>query len=186
MDEIFSMEDTIDRYMKQTIDRRKEDKNLNEQEIQLLKRETFELMEKIELLEASKRKLLGGVPDDCSIEELQQIEQQLELSVGSVRSRKVIPFALPLVITSNFADFLTSWLFQNQLFKEQIEQLKEKEKTLCAENALLLEKCGVQRQQEPMELLGRNSSSSLRDSSSGVTSSDDVETELFIGPPVGR
>ncbi|KAK4789066.1 hypothetical protein SAY86_020385 [Trapa natans] len=162
MDEIFSMQDTIDRYMKQTIDRRKEDKNLNEQEIQLLKRETSELMEKIELLEASKRKLLGGVPDDCSIEELQQIEQQLELSVGSVRSRK------------------------NQLFKDQIEQLKEKEKTLCAENALLLEKCGVQRQQEPMELLGRNSSSSLRDSSSGVTSSDDVETELFIGPPVGR
>ncbi|KAK4758607.1 hypothetical protein SAY87_019908 [Trapa incisa] len=157
-----SMHGTLERYMKLTKDTRKEEKHSNEQEIQLLRQETKHLKEKMELLETSRRRLLGGGSEDCSIEELQQIEQQLELSVGSVRARK------------------------NQLFKEQIEKLKEKEMALCAENALLLEKCEIQRQEEPKELLGPNSSSSLRDSCSGVTSTDDVETELFIGPPAGR
>ncbi|OWM64980.1 hypothetical protein CDL15_Pgr028698 [Punica granatum] len=149
-----SVQDTIERYMKHTKDKRKEEKRSTEHEIQLYKQETADLMTKIELLEASKRKLLGGGLGDCSIEELQQIEQQLEMST--------------------------------QVFKEQIEELKEKEMVLTAENAMLCDKCGVQPQQEAAkELFGWNSSSSLRESSSGVTS-EDVETQLFIGPPPGR
>uniref|UniRef100_A0A7N2N8C9 K-box domain-containing protein n=1 Tax=Quercus lobata TaxID=97700 RepID=A0A7N2N8C9_QUELO len=61
-------------------------------------------------------RLLGQGLGTCSLEELQQIEEQLERSVSSIRARKA------------------------QVFKEQIEQLKEKEKVLAAENARLCEK----------------------------------------------
>ncbi|GMP61713.1 hypothetical protein CsSME_00024071 [Camellia sinensis var. sinensis] len=50
------------------------------------------------------------------MEELQQIEQQLERSVSRVRAKKM------------------------EAFMEQIDQLKEKEKVLTAENAKLCEK----------------------------------------------
>ncbi|KAH1162318.1 hypothetical protein GYH30_000993 [Glycine max] len=61
------------------------------------------------------RKFLGEGLGACSIEELQWIEQQLERSLSNVRARKI------------------------QVFKEQIEQLKEKEKVLLDENAKLTE-----------------------------------------------
>ncbi|KAL5565446.1 hypothetical protein UlMin_028610 [Ulmus minor] len=59
-------------------------------------------------------KLLGEGLGPCSIEDLQQVEQQLERSLSKVRARKV--------------------------FKQQIEHFKEKEKSLVAENAKLCEK----------------------------------------------
>ncbi|XP_027339463.1 MADS-box protein SOC1-like isoform X3 [Abrus precatorius] len=82
-----SMQETIERYRRhnrsaQTIHRS------DEQNMQHLKQETANLMKKIELLEASKRKLLGEGLGSCSLEELQQIEEQLERSVSSVRARK--------------------------------------------------------------------------------------------------
>ncbi|KAF9687761.1 hypothetical protein SADUNF_Sadunf02G0126600 [Salix dunnii] len=64
----------------------------------------------------SSRRLLGECLGSCTIEELQQIEQQLERSVSTIRARK------------------------NQVYKEQIEHLKQKEKLLTAENAKLSEK----------------------------------------------
>lgn len=96
----------------------------------------------------------------CTIEELQQIEQQLERSVGIIRARK------------------------NQVFRDQIEQLKQKEKLLTAENARLSNKSGVQ----PWRVLSMEQRENLpceeqRESSSV---SDDVETELFIGLPETR
>ncbi|RDX60374.1 MADS-box protein SOC1, partial [Mucuna pruriens] len=144
------MQETIERYRRhnrsaQTVNRS------DEQNMQHLKQETANLMKKIELLEASKRfnillflsiftnclyslldfthnkmnilhvyhsslrKLLGEGLGSCTLEELQQIEQQLERSVSNVRARK------------------------NLVYKEQIEQLKEKERTLYAENARLCE-----------------------------------------------
>ncbi|XP_027339465.1 MADS-box protein SOC1-like isoform X5 [Abrus precatorius] len=98
-----SMQETIERYRRhnrsaQTI-HRSDEQNMQ----QHLKQETANLMKKIELLEASKRKLLGEGLGSCSLEELQQIEEQLERSVSSVRARK------------------------NQVYKDQIEQLKEKD-----------------------------------------------------------
>ncbi|CAA2973742.1 MADS-box SOC1 [Olea europaea subsp. europaea] len=72
-----------------------------EENIENLKCETAELRTKIELLEDSKRKLLGDGLDTCSIDELQQVEEQLERSLISIRARK------------------------NLLFKEQIDRLKE-------------------------------------------------------------
>jgi len=145
-----SMQDTIERYRRhnrsaQTVNRS------DEQNMQHLKQETANLMKKIELLEASKRKLLGEGLGSCSLEELQQIEQQLERSVSSVRARK------------------------NQVYKEQIDQLKEKERALYAENARLCEQYGgIQPQpatKDPKEIQPYAESSP----------SSEVETELFIG-----
>uniref|UniRef100_A0A5B6YJA8 Putative SOC1e n=1 Tax=Davidia involucrata TaxID=16924 RepID=A0A5B6YJA8_DAVIN len=123
--------------------------------MQHLQHEVAEMVEKIELLEVSKRKLMGESLGSCSTEELQEIERQLERSVSSIRARKM------------------------QVFQQQIEQLKEKEKILTAENAMLCEKYGLQPLQKSNE---------ERENLLCVESSEksDVETELFIGPPEGR
>ncbi|XP_022757140.1 MADS-box protein SOC1 [Durio zibethinus] len=147
-----SMKDTIERYMRHMKDNRTKP---TEQNLQHLKTEAENMMKKIELLEVSRRKLLGEGLGSCTLEELQQIEQQLERSVSSIRARKT------------------------QVFKEQIERLKEKEKVLAAENAKLCEKYGMKqwkRSNEQKENVPYDESSP----------SSDVETELFIGPPEGR
>ncbi|XVE77021.1 hypothetical protein DITRI_Ditri13aG0028500 [Diplodiscus trichospermus] len=147
------MQETIERYMRHTKDNRTKP---TEQNMQHLKTETANMVKKIELLESSKRKLLGESLASCTLEELQQIEQQLERSVSSVRARKT------------------------QVYKEQIEQLQEKERVLAAENARLYEKCGTQP--------GKGSNDPQKESMGYDESSpsSDVETELFIGPPEGR
>ncbi|BAT83790.1 hypothetical protein LR48_Vigan03g060800 [Vigna angularis] len=146
-----SMQETIERYRRhnrsaQTVNRS------DEKNMQHLKQETANLMKKIELLEASKRKLLGEGLGSCSLEELQQIEQQLERSVSNVRARK------------------------NQVYKDQIEQLKEKERTLYTENARLCEQYGIQQQPGTKEV---RENQPYEESSP----SSEVETELFIGLP---
>ncbi|XVF22659.1 hypothetical protein REPUB_Repub12eG0190200 [Reevesia pubescens] len=148
-----SMQETIERYRIHTKDNRTQ---LTEQNIQHLKTEAANMVKKIELLEVSRRKLLGEGLGSCTIEELEQIEQQLERSVSSIRARKT------------------------QVFKEQIEQLTEKEKVLAAENAKLCEKCGTQPRKGPSNEQKENVP--YDDSSP----SSDVETELFIGLPEGR
>ncbi|XVF73336.1 hypothetical protein PTKIN_Ptkin12aG0193200 [Pterospermum kingtungense] len=51
-----------------------------EQNMQHLKTEVSNMVKKIELLEASRRKLLGEGLGSCTLQELQQIEQQLQRS----------------------------------------------------------------------------------------------------------
>ncbi|CAI8607339.1 unnamed protein product [Vicia faba] len=109
---------------------------------QHLKEEAENMMKKIDLLETSKRKLLGEDLGTCSINELQKIEQQLEKSITKIRAKKT------------------------QVYMEQIDQLKEKEKALVAENAMLSEK--------------------FYESFNQSSPSSDVETELFIGLPETR
>lgn len=144
-----SMLETIERYRRHTRSAQPVPRT-DEQNMQNLKLETASLMKKIELLEASKRALLGEGLGSCSLEELQQIEQQLEKSVNTVRSKK------------------------SQVYNEQIEQLKEKEKVLLAENARLTEQYGSQPQPATNE---QRENQSYAESSP----SSDVETELFIG-----
>ncbi|XVF79944.1 hypothetical protein PTKIN_Ptkin15bG0031000 [Pterospermum kingtungense] len=150
-----SMQETIERYMRHTKDNRTRP---TEQNMQHLKAEAADMVKKIELLEVSRRKLLGESLGSCTLEELQHIEQQLERSVSSVRARKT------------------------QVFKEQLEKLKQKEKVLAAENARLSEKCGMQPWKGSKELKENNIAVPYDESSP----SSDVETELFIGPPEGR
>nr|XP_027188084.1 MADS-box protein SOC1-like isoform X2 [Cicer arietinum] len=140
-----SMQDTIERYRRNSRSAQPMQKS-DEQNMQNLRQETASLMKKIELLEASKRKLMGEGLGSCSMEELQQIEQQLEKSVSTVRARK------------------------NQVYKNQIVQLKEKEKALLVENARL-----SKQPQQTTKDQRENQPYAERSPSS------DVVTELFIG-----
>nr|QBQ57658.1 SOC1-1 [Eriobotrya japonica] len=150
-----SMQGTIERYQKHAKDNQTNNKSgSSEQNMQHLKQEATSMMKQIELLEVSKRKLLGEGLGSCTLAELQEIEHQLEKSVYNVRARK------------------------SQVFKEQIEQLREKEKLLTAENTRLVEKYGSFKKtlDERREKTPYNESST----------SSDVETELFIGLPESR
>ncbi|KAK8587944.1 hypothetical protein V6N12_022406 [Hibiscus sabdariffa] len=148
-----SMQETIERYRRHTKDNRTKPTAENKE---LLKIEAENLLKKMELLEASRRKLLGESLGSCTLEELRQIEQQLESSLTSIRARKT------------------------KVFRDQIQQLKEKEKVLAAENAKLCEKCGMLPWKGSKEQ--RESEVPIDESSP----SSDVETELFIGLPDGR
>ncbi|WJX88913.1 hypothetical protein P8452_70953 [Trifolium repens] len=111
---------------------------------------------KLEHLELSKRKLLGDELDTCAIDELQKIENQLERSLSKIRARK------------------------DQLFKEQIEKLREKERYLLEENRHLCEQYGIEQdgclsKQQDIELVTES-----------VEDEEEVETELFIGRPEKR
>nr|QNM36895.1 SUPPRESSOR OF OVEREXPRESSION OF CONSTANS1 [Litchi chinensis] len=156
-----SMQETIQRYLKHTKDTRTIDKP-TEQSMQQMKNEAANMMKKIELLEVAKRRLLGEGLGSCSIDELQQIEQQLERSVTCIRARK------------------------SQVFKEQIELLKEKENNLIAENARLSAKCGVQPWLGSKEKEKEKEQPENSPSNEDSTPTSDVETELFIGLPPAR
>ncbi|KAL3517061.1 hypothetical protein ACH5RR_023963 [Cinchona calisaya] len=149
-----SMQGTIERYKMHTKDVEANNPSVD-QNVQHLQNETAIMMKNIEQLEASKRKFLGEGLASCTTEELQKLEQQLERSVSCIRARKM------------------------QVFQEQIQQLKEKEKVLAAENEKLLEKCGVDpplKSKENEVIVPQTESSEI----------SDVETELFIGPPERR
>ncbi|XP_042054828.1 MADS-box protein SOC1-like isoform X3 [Salvia splendens] len=128
--------------------------------LQHLKHEAAAMMKKIEQLETSKQKLHGEGLGSCTMEELQQLEQKLERSVTTIRARKM------------------------QVYKQQIDRLKEKEKALCAENAMLCDKP----LQFGLQAWGRAGSSEERAvvPSAEISEVSDVETELFIGLPETR
>nr|QBQ57659.1 SOC1-2 [Eriobotrya japonica] len=152
-----SMQGTIERYQNHAKGNQTSNKSSSsEQNMQHLKQKATSMMKQLELLEVSKRKLLGEGLGSCTLAELQEIEHQLEKSVNNVRSRK------------------------SQVFKEQIEQLREKEKLLKAETARLVEKCGSFQPRKTLD--ERRENTTYTDSST----SSDVETELFIGPPESR
>ncbi|KAI5594980.1 hypothetical protein POPTR_003G119700v4 [Populus trichocarpa] len=114
-----SINRTIERYQKRAKDVGISSKMVQDN-IQPVKEDTFTLAKKIELLEVSKRKLLGEGLETCSTDDLQQLENQLGRSLTRIRARK------------------------NQLFRERIEKLKGEEKILLEENTRLREKCGMQ------------------------------------------
>ncbi|KAL3714101.1 hypothetical protein ACJRO7_006101 [Eucalyptus globulus] len=107
---------TIDRYRRSTNDAATYQANM-EQYILRLKQETTDMERKIELLEVSLRKLAGQCLGSCLMDEIQEIGDQLERSLSSIRERKA------------------------QLLNDQIRQLQAKERSLKEENAKLLAKC---------------------------------------------
>ncbi|CAL5442309.1 unnamed protein product [Camellia sinensis] len=109
-----SINKTIDRYQKNAKDLGSSNNAAQENLQQHLKEEAVSLSEKIELLQVSKRKLLGDGLESSCIDELQEVQDQIEQSLSKIRARKV--------------------------FKEKIEQLKEEERILTEENAKLREK----------------------------------------------
>ncbi|KAK0580713.1 hypothetical protein LWI29_005386 [Acer saccharum] len=148
-----SLQETIQRYQKHTKDTTPTIDKPTEQNMQKLKNEAASMVKRIELLEVAKRRLLGEGLESCTIEELQEIEQQLERSVSSIRARKT------------------------QVFKEQIQRLKEK--------------CGAQpwqglKEKEKEKEQPENSPNSEDHDDHDSSPTSDVETELFIGPPPAR
>nr|XP_009626469.1 agamous-like MADS-box protein AGL19 isoform X1 [Nicotiana tomentosiformis]XP_016485084.1 PREDICTED: agamous-like MADS-box protein AGL19 isoform X1 [Nicotiana tabacum] len=116
---------------------------------------------KLELLENSKRRILGEDLDTCSIDELEKVEEQLDRSLRNIRARK------------------------NQLLREQIALLNDEnflillsqEKVLMEKNAELRKKYEVR----PLPLfIDRQEEEHLQ------RQTMDVETHLFIGPPERR
>ncbi|CAI8607342.1 unnamed protein product [Vicia faba] len=128
---------------------------------QRLKEEAENMTKKIDLLETSKRKFFGDGLGSCSIDELQRIEQQLERSITNIRVKKT------------------------EVFGEQIELLKEKEKTLVDENTRLSEKYDSYSSQQAKMDESENvvEVEAYADQSSPISY---VETELFIGLPETR
>ncbi|KAG6657134.1 MADS-box protein AGL42-like [Carya illinoinensis] len=122
-----------------------------EQYMLQLKRSSASMAKQIELLDASQRKLLGHGLSSCTSEELQETESQLVRSLSLIRGKKA------------------------QLWTDEIEHLKEKERLLLEENARLIEKLSAQ---EKGIVPYRSQSSQA--------SHIDVETQLFIGLPEMR
>ncbi|GLT53168.1 hypothetical protein SLA2020_264580 [Shorea laevis] len=109
-----SISKTIERYQKRGKDLGLGSKS--QETMQHVKEDASSLAKKIELLDASKRKLLGDGLEVCSIDELQEVENLLERSLIKIREKK------------------------SQLFGEHIEQLRKQERGLLEENAKLREK----------------------------------------------
>ncbi|XP_052184909.1 MADS-box protein SOC1-like isoform X2 [Diospyros lotus] len=118
-----NMQRIIERYRERANDAQTNNLEM-EQYTQQLKLEAANMAKSIELLEASQRKLLGQGLVSCSVQELQETANQLERSLRNIRMRK------------------------EQVFKEQIDQLKEKERLLLEDNARLSEKVGVSNAKE--------------------------------------
>uniref|UniRef100_A0A2P2LF21 Mads box protein n=1 Tax=Rhizophora mucronata TaxID=61149 RepID=A0A2P2LF21_RHIMU len=142
------MQSTIDRYRRQA-----NGMHTPGIDTQQPKHESTDLAKRIELLQISQRKLLGQSLSTCSLEELQDIGNQLERSLSNIRIRKA------------------------QLCMERLEQLKAKERLLLEENAKLQEKSGArpwpqssQQKEAPM-------------SSKQSINNSEVRTELIIGLP---
>ncbi|KAK9292218.1 hypothetical protein L1049_020180 [Liquidambar formosana] len=109
-----NIQKTIERYQK-CVKEVRTNNTETEEYMQQLKHETANMAKMMELLEVSQRKILGQELGSCSFQELEETEGQLERSLSKVKARK------------------------NQLFKEQTEQLKAKERLLLEENARLSE-----------------------------------------------
>ncbi|KAG4378936.1 hypothetical protein GLYMA_17G132700v4 [Glycine max] len=116
-----SVNKTVERYQRKIKDLGVSNKGIHEN-TRHLKEGDMSMAKKIEHLEDSRRKLLGDELDKCSIDELQQLENQLERSLDKIRARK------------------------NQLFRERIENLKQEEKCLLEVNKRLREQYRIDRQ----------------------------------------
>ncbi|KAK9051425.1 hypothetical protein SSX86_028052 [Deinandra increscens subsp. villosa] len=128
-----SMEETIERYRNHVKEVQTDNSSsVEDAQWQHLKDETASMAKKIEILELTKKKLLGEGLGSSTMEELLQIEQQLERSVSIIRARKM------------------------HVYSEQIKELQAKGKLLASQNAMLNGKCLSQTTEmveEPLAIL---------------------------------
>ncbi|KAK4796724.1 hypothetical protein SAY86_029050 [Trapa natans] len=121
------------------------------------KDEAISMMKKMELLEDSKRKLMGEGLDSCSNEDLINIEHQLEYSISKILARMVRPLSLVpnphTVLLQHMFPYLCKKPhlnlccpcnnLQTQVYIEQIGKLKEKVKimVIVVKHIILLHGC---------------------------------------------
>ncbi|MCD7452110.1 hypothetical protein HAX54_015027 [Datura stramonium] len=79
---------TIERYQKNDKSLGQFNRKTVEQTTENLKEELATMTRKLEFLEDSKRKLLGQGLESSTLDELQQVEEQLERSLSNIRARK--------------------------------------------------------------------------------------------------
>ncbi|XP_006362696.1 MADS-box protein SOC1-like isoform X2 [Solanum tuberosum] len=163
-----NMQKIIERYHARARETMTVDKSTElEHYMENLKHETANMAKKIEILEVSKRKLMGQGLGSCSMDELEDIDSQLERTLKIIRARKT------------------------QLFKDEIEHLNAKERLLLQQNASLREKCGfmpmlLESAPAPAPVPVPPPQAKERGNCSQSTKSWEVETELFIGFPQMR
>ncbi|KAJ1296463.1 hypothetical protein BS78_01G302600 [Paspalum vaginatum] len=154
-----SLQKTIDRY--KTYTRENVNNKTAQQNIQQVKADALSLANRLEALEKTKRKFLGENLEDCSIEELHNLEVKLQKSLHVIRGKKT------------------------QLMEQQIVKLKEKERTLLKENKELRIKHS--NLQPTLAVPGSNRSLPPcpwpRNLPAPCSDDKDVETELYIGLP---
>ncbi|URD77471.1 hypothetical protein MUK42_05484 [Musa troglodytarum] len=157
-----SMIETIKRYRAHS--REDAGSTSMEHDIEELKHEEACMSKKMELLEASKQKLLGKNLESCSLEELHELEGKIEQGLRDIRVRKASQQQkLHSTLDLSTSYMLTFYKLQFHLLQEQIAQLKEKECSLIEENALMRDE----------EVL----------SHSRLVQDTDVDTQLCIGWP---
>jgi len=159
------LQNTIDRYLNHTKGTPTNER-VDEPGVEKWKYEATTLGQKIDAIEASKRKLLGESLGSCSIKELQELELQLENSLSSIRQRK-----------------------QKKLMN-QILELRDKEQKLAKENAMLRDQC------KALPLLELNDKGHMEAATAAAGGGEekeaddgrmeDVETDLAIGIGRGR
>ncbi|CAK9318318.1 unnamed protein product [Citrullus colocynthis] len=103
----------VERYRKCSRDGKNSTRFDRQLQLQQLRLEAESINKKMELLQLSQSKLLGYGLDSCTHDELQVLDAQLQRSLFQIRARKA------------------------QLYKEQIQQLQEKERLLSEENRTL-------------------------------------------------
>ncbi|URD77464.1 hypothetical protein MUK42_05320 [Musa troglodytarum] len=131
-----SMIETIKRYRAHS--REDAGSTSMEHDIEELKHEEACMSKKMELLEASKQKLLGKNLESCSLEELHELEGKIEQGLRDIRVRKASQQQkLHSTLDLSTSYMLTFYKLQFHLLQEQIAQLKEKECSLIEENALM-------------------------------------------------
>ncbi|PAN03541.1 hypothetical protein PAHAL_1G003500 [Panicum hallii] len=153
------LQNTIDRYLNHTKGT-PTDERVDEPGVEKWKYEATTLGQKIDAIEAYKRKLLGESLGSCSIQELQELELQLEKSLSSIRQRK-----------------------QKKLM-DQILELRQKEQKLAKENAMLRDQCKALPLLLLNDIKGRMDAAAGGEEEADDGRMEDVETELAIG--IGR
>lgn len=135
----------------------------NEVHTQQIKLEAASIQQHIEKLEVSQRRLLGQDLVSCSVDELTSLDSKLEHTLRTIRARKA------------------------QLFKEQVEKLKAKEKYILEENARLCQEnrslCQKHIAIPPQQYWMKQKDLGTFSQSSQFS---EVETGLFVGLHVSQ
>ncbi|WMV57274.1 hypothetical protein MTR67_050659 [Solanum verrucosum] len=136
-----------------------------------MKKEVMSMTRNLEVLENSKRRLLGEDLESFSIDELEKVEGQFDQSLRNIRAKLS---GARIKGLTKFESCSAGPIRGNQLFKEQISLLKDEEKVLMEKNAELREKYEAQ----PLPLF-----IDRQEDESPQARKMEVDTQLFIGLP---
>ncbi|KAM7531221.1 hypothetical protein LguiB_034631 [Lonicera macranthoides] len=199
----YSTSKTIERYKRSDRKLGAGKEAADEDIMENMKEEAAAMVNRIQLMDDSKRKLLGDGLECSSLEELENTEDQLERSLSNIRARKVLSIlgnlgttevtdrphrgyiirGVEQCISVLVRSVIQLYDMHNQLFKLKIEEMKEKERILVKENEELRKKTWAERNElqpvPPLSMITREAAL-LKDQCL------DVETELFIGLPERR